>query len=78
MQLIVSGDLLSSNFSSYIFIYRLLILGCPVILLMLSTISLKEAQYLSSGLPQKQCTTGSTLPPVMSGATGVCSMRYGA
>ena len=33
--------------------------------------------YLSSGRLQKQCTTGSTPLPVMSGALGACFMRSG-
>ena len=56
---------------------RLLILGCQLIWLKITTMYLKVEESLSSGQHQRPCTTASTPPPVMSGAMAVCSMRYG-
>ena len=57
---------------------RLLILACLETWLMKGTTFLKVVWYQSNGQHQRHSTTRNTPLPVMSGAMGVCSMRYGA
>ena len=60
-----------------LFSYRLLTSDCQEISSKKITMFPMEGKSQSSGRPQRHCTITNTPQPAMSGAMGVCSMRYG-